>query len=85
MPHYPKAGSAEDNAWRDQEAKWREKTPLEEWENYEKASHRTKTPVRLRQVLVALFKEKQGNFVFKAVTRLLGGGENVLEKILEAF
>ena len=32
-----------------------------------------------------LFKEKQGNFVFKAVARLIGGGENVLEKILEAF
>src|SRR3989344_5716315 len=32
-----------------------------------------------------LFKEKQGNFVFKVVARLLGGGENVLEKILEAF
>lgn len=32
-----------------------------------------------------LFKEKQGNFVFKVVARLVGGGENVLEKILEAF
>lgn len=32
-----------------------------------------------------LFKQKKGNFVFKAVARLIGGGENVLEKILDVL